>query len=600
MIPSVYARAGIHDARLREAYRVCWRLTRQRYPHLWDCMRVMPAEVRLGLSALAATFMTIDDLTDDGPESAEERVRRASAWITALEGDVERGDSTDPVRKAMVHLAHTLDFPVDVLRPLSERMTRDVERTTPRTWQEWAQYQRRIHGPCLAAMDLVATRLGAPLTISAGHAEAMVDMMLGLQLVDDLTDLAEDLENDYVKLPLEALDACGLATRDLLERRWTPAVAQLVRSATERARAWLHPDEPAISWTFTSAVLMGAFRSIALVQLGQVEEAGAAILAKPLTLPYPVRQRILLSTRAKAAVAWKLSPFTRGALSAPAPREHRAAADLLGRQPAAPTPVLPPPPHPSGARPPALGPEALPRHVAIVMDGNGRWAADRALPRAQGHRAGAEALRDVVHGALEIGLPHLTVYTFSTENWNRSPAEVEAILDVVRDNIADQKLFDLDLRFRWSGVPGGLPKDLVEGLQERERTTRHRTNLTFTVCINYGGRSELAQAAQSIAQAAVDGRINPVRINQHTLAGHLPIPDLPDVDLLWRTGGEQRTSNFLPWHSTYAELHFTPTYWPDTDRRDLWHAIATYTQRQRRYGTAPTDTATLRKELHAT
>ena len=605
MITSVYAKAGIHDPRLRDAFRVCRRLARQRYPHLADCMRVLPAEVTLGMSALGATFMRIDDLTDDGAGSAEERIRRASAWITALEEDVERGDSTDPVRKAMVHLTHALDFPVDSIRPLNERMTRDAARAAPGTWQEWTQYQRPIHGPCLAALDWVASRLGAPLTISAGHTEAMIDMMLGLQLVDDLTDLAEDLDNDYVKLPLEALGACGLTAQNLLERRWTPATAQLMRSTTERARALLHPDEPAIDWTFTSAVFMGAFRRLAMVQLRQVEEAGAAILAQPLTLPYATRQRILLPTRAKAALIWKLSPFTRGALSAPAPPQHRAPADLLARHSAPLIPVLPPPPHSSGARPPALNDTQLPRHVAIIMDGNGRWAADHALPRAEGHRAGAEALHDVVHGALEIGLPYLTVYTFSTENWNRSSAEVKAILDVVRDNVADQKLFDLDLRFCWSGVPDGLPKDLVEGLQERERTTRHRTKLTLTVCINYGGRSELAIAAQSLAQAAVAGRVNPVSINQHTLASHLPLPDLPDVDLLWRTGGEQRTSNFLPWQSIYAELHFTPAHWPDIDRRDLWQAITTYTQRQRRYGTAPTETDTQipaprKNELHTT
>ncbi|WP_406503314.1 squalene/phytoene synthase family protein [Streptomyces sp. NBC_00212] len=273
---------------------------------------MLPAEVRLGMSALGATFMRIDDLTDDGPGSAEERLRRASAWITTVEEDVERGDSTDPVCRAMVHLTHALDFPVDSLRPLSERMTRDADRAAPGTWQEWTRHQRPIHSTCLAALDWVASRLGAPLTISAGHAEAMIDIMLGLQLVDDLTDLAEDLDNDYVQLPLEALDACGLTAQDLLERRWTPTTAQLMRSTTERARALLHPDEPAIDWTFTSTVFMDAFRRLAIVQLRQVEEAGAAILAKPLTLPYAARQRILLSTRAKAAIIWKLNPFTHG------------------------------------------------------------------------------------------------------------------------------------------------------------------------------------------------------------------------------------------------------------------------------------------------
>ncbi|MGG7569483.1 polyprenyl diphosphate synthase [Streptomyces sirii] len=225
--------------------------------------------------------------------------------------------------------------------------------------------------------------------------------------------------------------------------------------------------------------------------------------------------------------------------------------------------------------------------MAIVMDGNGRWATDRGISRAEGHRAGGRALADVVQGALEIGLSHLTVYAFSTENWKRASAEVAALTDMVREHIEDEEHLRYDVRLRWAGSPDGLPLDLVDALVHHEHLTRHRTGLTFTVCVNYGGRAELAQAAGAIARAAVAGQVDPARISEHQLARYLPLPDLPDVDLLWRTGGERRTSNFLPWQSTYAELLFTDGYWPDVDRRDLWRAMTSYAQRQRRYGAAP-------------
>ncbi|MFH8574093.1 polyprenyl diphosphate synthase [Streptomyces sp. NPDC017993] len=587
VIPSVYSRASLGDARQRKAYRECWRLIRRRYPGDSDCLAVLPAEVRLGLSPMFAASMVIDDLTDSAATSADERVGQASAWINMLEEDIERGDSTDPVRRALVHLMQRLGLPADSFRLMHERITRDAVKATPQTWQEWAEYQRAIHGPILIAVDSISARLGAPLFMSAEHEAALVNGVLGLQLTDDLMDIAEDLERGYVKFPAEALDACGVSAEDLLTRQWTPAIARLVQATTERADAWLRMPEPIVHWSVTSALMTRAFASVYLAELRNVERAGSALLSRKVALTSAARQRILLPTRVAAAVAWKLSPYTRPAPTARTPREQPAATDLSGRLPAPRGRALPPAPHPSGAQPPAINPASLPRHVAVIMDGNGRWAADRALPRAEGYRAGADALRDVVDGALEIGLPYLTVYAFSTENWKRSSTEVEAILDVVRDNIADQELFDRDLRFCWAGVPDGLPKDLADGLRGRERTTRHRTSLTFTMCVNYGGRSELTQAAQSLAQAAIAGEINPESINQRALARHLPHPDLPDVDLLWRTGGEQRTSNFLPWQSSYAELLFTPTYWPDIDRRDLWQSITTYTQRQRRYGTAP-------------
>jgi len=229
----------------------------------------------------------------------------------------------------------------------------------------------------------------------------------------------------------------------------------------------------------------------------------------------------------------------------------------------------------------------MPRHIAIVMDGNGRWATARGLPRTDGHRAGADALVDVVHGALEIGLKHLTVYAFSTENWKRPADELQSLLHEIPEGLRRMKDDSLDVRVRWAGVRSRLPSSVIETLVEVEAETRDRTGLTLTVCVNYGGRAEITSAAARLARAAAAGRIDPGSLSEHAFARYLHVPELPDVDLLLRTGGDRRTSNFLPWQATYAELLFLDTPWPEVDRRTLWAAIEQYAHRTRRYGSVP-------------
>lgn len=229
----------------------------------------------------------------------------------------------------------------------------------------------------------------------------------------------------------------------------------------------------------------------------------------------------------------------------------------------------------------------MPAHVAVIMDGNGRWTAQHGLPRPEGHRAGTAAVHETVYGALGIGLRHLTLYVFSTENWKRDTEEITTILEAIRHDLDERLLRDLDVRQRWSGHPDRLPDDLVQALRREERRTRTRTGPTLTMCINYGGRDEITRTAAALAQAAHAGDVDPQLIGQDDFARRLPHPDMPDVDLLWRTGNEQCTSNFFPWHAAYAELHFTPGYWPDVDRRDLWQAITEYSRRQRRHGAVP-------------
>ncbi len=247
-----------------------------------------------------------------------------------------------------------------------------------------------------------------------------------------------------------------------------------------------------------------------------------------------------------------------------------------------------PRPHRSGALPPDLPAEQVPHHVAIVMDGNGRWAKARGLPRTAGHEAGEAALFDVVEGAIEVGIGAVSAYAFSTENWKRSPDEVRFLMGFNRDVIRRRRdeMHELGVRVRWAGRRPRLWRSVIKELQIAEDLTRHNDVLTLTMCVNYGGRAEIADAAAALARDAAAGLVDPDRVTERTFARYLDEPDMPDVDLFWRTSGELRTSNFLPWQSAYAEMVFSDIAWPDVDRRALWTAVEEYARRTRRYGTA--------------
>jgi undecaprenyl diphosphate synthase len=252
------------------------------------------------------------------------------------------------------------------------------------------------------------------------------------------------------------------------------------------------------------------------------------------------------------------------------------------------SPVKQPSRHPSGVRPPSLPKGKIPRHVAIVMDGNGRWAEQRGLPRTKGHEAGEAALFDVVEGAIELGVEAISAYAFSTENWRRSPDEVRFLMGFNRDVIRRRRdeMHELGVRVRWAGRRPRLWRSVIKELEIAEELTRDNAVLTLTMCVNYGGRAEIADAAAAIAREAAAGRLDPDKVDEATVARFLDEPDMPDVDLFVRSSGENRTSNFLLWQSAYAELVFLDTLWPDFDRRHLWTACEEYARRQRRFGTA--------------
>ena len=222
------------------------------------------------------------------------------------------------------------------------------------------------------------------------------------------------------------------------------------------------------------------------------------------------------------------------------------------------------------------------------MDGNGRWAQERGLPRTAGHEAGEASLLDCVHGALELGIGAVSAYAFSTENWRRSPEEVRFLMGFNREVIRRRRdeMNELGVRIRWAGRRPKLWRSVIKELEEAEKLTAKNSQLTLTMCVNYGGRAEITDAVRAISAKVGSGQIQPSKVTERMIAAHLDEPDMPDVDLFVRSSGEQRMSNFLLWQSAYAEFVFLDTLWPDFDRRQLWEACEIYADRNRRYGGA--------------
>lgn len=242
----------------------------------------------------------------------------------------------------------------------------------------------------------------------------------------------------------------------------------------------------------------------------------------------------------------------------------------------------------TGATPPAFDRARVPKHIAIVMDGNGRWANGRGLTRVEGHKAGEAALLDVVAGAIEIGVEHLSVYAFSTENWKRSPDEVKFLMGFNREVLRRRRdqLNEWGVRVQWVGRAPRLWSSVITELRDAERLTAKNATMTLQMCVNYGGRLELVDAVRDIAEKVAAGKLSPARITEKTIQSYLYAPELPDVDLFIRSSGEQRTSNFLLWQSAYSEMVFLDTLWPEFTRANLWAAVDQYIRRDRRFGGA--------------
>ena len=234
-----------------------------------------------------------------------------------------------------------------------------------------------------------------------------------------------------------------------------------------------------------------------------------------------------------------------------------------------------------------IDPKRIPPHVALVMDGNGRWAQRRGLKRTEGHAAGEEALFDAVEGALELGIKWMTVYAFSTENWRRPLDEVRFLMRFNESLLLRRRddLHERGVRVRFIGRRNGrVPKRVVQRIEETEQQTSSNRRMTLTFAFNYGGRAEIADAVREIAKGVAAGEINPDRVDEKMIARHLYAPDMPDPDLVIRTSGEYRVSNYLLWESAYSEFVFTDVLWPDFRGKDLVAAVAEFQRRERRFG----------------
>jgi undecaprenyl diphosphate synthase len=234
----------------------------------------------------------------------------------------------------------------------------------------------------------------------------------------------------------------------------------------------------------------------------------------------------------------------------------------------------------------AATPRPIPRHIAIIMDGNGRWAQARGLPRIAGHRRGAEAARRAVIAAAELGVPYLTLFGFSSENWRRPSGEIHDLMGLLRHYLHGEiaELHRNGVRLKVIGELGRLDRDIIEMIEHAEAMTRDNTRITVTIALSYGGRAEIVAAVRAIAERVQSGSFAPEAIDEDCFACHLFTANLPDPDLLIRTSGEQRISNFLLWQSAYSEFVFTKTLWPDFSKRDLEEAIDEFCGRERRYG----------------
>ena len=570
---------GAGRAGLGEAYRWCRRVVRERDPAVYELTGLMPRMLWPGCWALWAALAAVDDIVDAGAGGPAERAAGVRAWMGALDAELAGGTSTDLVRRALVDTIVVWGLDAADLRASFRVLAGDVHGVPIVTWDDWRARARGTDSAWARQVLLLLDRAGVDMSFAVRDGEAIGRFLDGLQLVDNLADLPGDLGRGALMIPAEVLGRFPGAAEDLSRRRWTVPVQGVVAYLAGMARRWV--DQPGLGtgWHPGPAILLATTSRVFLARLDAIAAAGPGLLDAS---PRPGRitgWRVLGPARVRIAVAWKLTTLSGPPAVRPRPAPPGPAGPPPGR-------VLPPRLRADGVRAPRIAAGQLPGHVAIIMDGNGRWAQQRGLPRPEGHRAGIEAVHDVVHGALEIGLSHLTLYAFSTENWKRDAGEVTRLFAMLEEELRSAPYLEHGVRLRWLGRPDRLPPELVQTLRRNETASLDQRTLTLTLCLNYGGRAEILHGAAAVARSVLAGDLDPGQITEAEFARRLPLPDLPDVDLLWRTGAEQRTSNFLPWHATYAELVFTTSPWPDVDRRDLWAAIAEYARRQRRYGAA--------------
>ncbi len=243
-----------------------------------------------------------------------------------------------------------------------------------------------------------------------------------------------------------------------------------------------------------------------------------------------------------------------------------------------------------------IDPDRIPQHVAIIMDGNGRWAKQRGLHRNMGHQQGVETVKRITELSTRIGIKYLTLYTFSTENWSRPSDEVAALMGLVLDSLEEEIFMTNNVRFRMIGDANRLPQPVRDRIKQCEQRTSGNTKMTMVIAMSYSSRWEITNAAREIATQAASGQLKPTDITEQTISNYLTTAFMPDPDLLIRTGGELRLSNYLMWQCAYSELYFCDTYWPDFTEEEMLKAISNYQQRERRYGKTSEQISSIHEE----
>jgi len=506
---------------LRASYAACVAEVRTFLPPLWAAVEVLPAAIRPQVHALHAFASHSDRIADEG--EVTEREERFAQWRSDALAELRSGRSEHPLRRALVDTAWRWDMDYALFEEFLDTLRADC--AAPPVYETFADLRRYLRGVSGTIAELWAPLLGV-------RESAKVSVVGELfQLVDVFEDLPIDLDSGRCYLPRADLRRLGLEIAELRGGERREALDKLIAVQLGYGRDLLDQALPVIETVeaeyrpYLQTAILGAE-----VQLDEVEL---------------LRSRTLVEG---------IVPLT--------------SKGLRGGFPALPD----------------AGP--VPSHVAVIMDGNRRWAAQRGLPAVHGHRAGERALVRTAHAAQRLGVRHLTVYMFSTENWNRAQDELEALFGTMAAVISrwTEWLHDRGVRVRWSGRRDRIDPSLASLLALAESMTSNNDVLTLTICVDYGGRDELVAAARALAVEAVSGAIRAEEIGPDDLARHLYVPELPDVDLLVRTSGEQRISNFLPWQLSYAEFVFDPTPWPDFGPAALRSALAAYAERRRSFG----------------
>ena len=547
--------AGIGTPELRESFLLCERELRDDLVSMAVAASLLPAQTRPYFHAVCAFAARSDHLADES--GTAESGHHLERWCADSIEELRAGHSGHPLRRAFVHTVRMWDLDVDLVEEMLGALSADG--TAPPAFSTFTDLRRYLRGVAGTAAELLTPLLEPTADDPVRPRRLMSVLGEVFQLVDIFQDFCIDLPRGRCYLPARDLRRLGLSLEDLRAREHRSALNELVELQVRRARELL--------------------------------ERGAAVV--PLVHPssQPFLQTCVRGTHAyldevqrrKSAVLRVRIPFPKGASSLTLSKA------LLPTLPAASrtsTPGLLRRYFTRQRSPRPVNAVVVPNHVAVIMDGNRRWAAARGRPPVDGHRAGGQALRRLIDSALELGIPHVSVFAFSTENWGRASTEVEGLMDLFL-GLAQRDLdryHELGVRVRWCGRRDRVPPRLREENEAAEKLTASNRRLSFTSCLDYGGRAEVLDAARALATDAVTGLVRPEEIGEADLVRQFYLPDLPDVDLLIRTSGEQRTSNFLPWHTAYAELVFTDVLWPDFDRRHLLDAIGEYSRRRRRFG----------------